>query len=89
MPLVSTDLEGHVQIDPRFTVLDMGLSGKPETRQKSPGKSCGIAWKDKDVEELIELMKEETIIFSLENAKTQKKNGLFTKVLECNWKTNW
>ena len=56
----------------------MALSGKPETWQKSPGKSRGIAWKDKDVEELIELMKEETIIFSLENA---------TKVFKCNCKT--
>jgi len=30
---------------------------------RSPGKSRGIAWKDKDVEELLELMKEETIMF--------------------------
>ena len=79
--MVSTDLEEHEQIDPRFTVLNMALSGKPETRQKSPGKSCGIAWKDKDVEELIELMKEETIIFSLENATKQRK----TKVTFSIW----
>ena len=51
----------NVQIDPRFT------------QQKSPGKSRGIAWTDKDVEELIELMKEGTIMFSLEDAKTLKE----------------
>ena len=51
----------NVQIDPRFT------------QQKSPGKSRRIAWTDKDVEELIELMKEETIMFSLEDAKTPKE----------------
>jgi len=50
--------------------LNMALSEKPETLQKSPGKSRGIAWKDKDVEELLELLKEETIMFSIENAKT-------------------
>jgi len=50
--------------------LNMARSGKPETLQKSPGKCRGIAWKDKDVEELLELMKEKTILFSLENAKT-------------------
>ena len=71
-----------MQIDPRFTVLNMALSGKPETRQKSPGKSCGIAWKDKDVEELIELMKEETIIFSLENAKTPKEKRAVYKSVQ-------
>lgn len=41
-----------------------------KTLQKSPRKSRGTAWKDQDVKELIELMKEETIMFSLENAKT-------------------
>ena len=51
----------NVQIDPRFN------------QQKSPGKSRGIEWTDKDVEELIELMKEETIMFSLEDAKTPKE----------------
>ena len=53
--------------------LNMALSGKLKTLQKLPEKSHGIAWKDKDVEELIELMKEETIMFSLENAKTLKE----------------
>jgi len=53
--------------------LNMALSGKPETLQKSQGKSRGIAWKDKDVKELLELMKEETIIFSLENVETPKE----------------
>ena len=53
----------------------MALSGKQKTLQKLPGKSRGIAWKDKDVglEELTELMKEETSMFSLENAKTPKE----------------
>jgi len=48
----------------------MALSGKPETLQKSPGKSRGMAWKDKYLEELLELMQQETIMFSLEIAKT-------------------
>ena len=48
----------------------MALSGKPQTLQTSPGKSRRIAWKDKDVEELLELMKEGTIMLCLENAKT-------------------
>ena len=57
-----------MQIDPRFT------------QQKSPGKSRGIAWKNKDVEELIGLMKEETM-FSLENAKTPKeKRAVYKRV---------
>jgi len=50
--------------------LNMALSGKPETLQKSPGKSRGVAWKDNDVEGLLELMKEETIMFSQENSET-------------------
>ena len=49
----------------------MAYSGKD--LQKSPRKSRDIAWKDQDVEELIELMKEETIMFSLENAKIPKE----------------
>ena len=58
-----------MEIDPRFT------------QQKSPGKSRGIAWKNKDVEELIGLMKEETIMFSLENAKTPKeKRAVYKRV---------
>jgi len=55
--------------------LSMALSGKPETLQKSPGKSREVVWKDNDVEVLLELMKEETIMFSLENAKTPSLNG--------------
>ena len=51
--------------------LNMAHSGK--TLQKSPRKSRGIAWKEQDVKELIELMKEETIMFSLDNAKTPKE----------------
>ena len=53
--------------------LNMALSGKLKTLQKVARKSRGITWKDKDVERLIELMKEETIMFSLENAKTLKE----------------
>ena len=64
--------------------LNMALSGKPKTLQKSPGKSRGIAWKDKEVEELIiELMKEEAIMFSLENTKTPKeKRAVYESVEE-------
>ena len=63
--------------------LNMALSGKPPgTLQKSPGKSRGIAWKDKDVEKLIELTKEETIMFSLENAKTPKEKQAVFKSVE-------
>ena len=61
----------------------MALSGKPKTPQKSPGKSRGIAWKEKEVEELIELMKEETIMLSLENSKTPKeKRAVYKSVQE-------
>ena len=61
--------------------LNMALGGKLKTLQKSPGKSRGIAWKDKDVEELIELMKVETIMCSLENAKTSKeKRAVYNSV---------
>ena len=62
--------------------LNMALSGKLKTLQKSPGKSRGIAWKDKDVEGLIELMKEETIMFSLENAKTPKEKRAVYKSVQ-------
>ena len=62
--------------------LNMGLSGKPETLQKSPGKSRQIACKDKDVEDLIELMKEETIMFSLENTKTPKEKRAVYKSVQ-------
>ena len=54
-----------------FEISGMAYSGK--ALQKSPRKSRGIAWKDQDVEELIELMKEETIMFSLENTETPKE----------------
>ena len=50
--------------------------------QKLPGKSRGIAWKDKDVEELLELMKEETIMFSLENAKRPKEKRAVYKSVQ-------
>ena len=50
----------------------MALRGKT-TRQKLQGKSRGIAWKELEVKELLNLMKEETIMFSLENAKTPKE----------------
>ena len=65
----------------------MALSGKLKTLQKSSGKSRGISWKDKDVEGLIELMKEETIMFSLENAKTPKEKRAVYKVFKCNCKS--
>ena len=58
----------------------MALSGK--TLQKTLGKSRGIAWKDQDDKELIELMKEETIMFSLENAKTPKEKWAVYKSVQ-------
>ena len=58
----------------------MAHSGKE--LQKSLRKSRGIAWKDQDVEELIELMKEETIMFSLENAKTPKEKRAAYKTVQ-------
>ena len=62
--------------------LNMALSGKLKTLQKSPGKSRRIAWKDKDVEELKELIKKETIMFSLENAKTPKEKRAVYKSVQ-------
>ena len=62
--------------------LNIALSGKPETLQKTPGKSRGMAWKDKDVEELIELIKEETFMFSLENGKTPKEKRAVYKSVQ-------
>ena len=59
-----------------------------KTLQKSPGKSRGIAWKDKDVGELIELMKEETIMFSLENAKTPKEKRAVYKSVQVQLQNN-
>ncbi|XP_068739193.1 transcription initiation factor TFIID subunit 7-like [Montipora capricornis] len=60
----------------------MALSRKLKTLQKSPAKSRGIAWRDKDVEELIELMKEETIMFSLENARMPKEKRAVYKSVQ-------
>ena len=60
----------------------LNMVGKPETLERSLGKSRGIAWKDKELEELIELMKEETIMFSLENAKTPKEQRAVYKSLQ-------
>ena len=57
-------------------------------RLTSPGKSRGIAWKDKDVEGLIELMKEETIMFSLENAKTPKEKRAVYKSVQVQLQNN-
>ena len=42
-------------------------------KQKSPQKSRGISWKNENVQLLLEVMKEETILFSLDNAKTPKE----------------
>ena len=42
-------------------------------KQKSPQKSRGIFWKNENVKLLLEVMKEETILFSLDNAKTPKE----------------
>lgn len=58
------------------------MAHSERTLQKSPRKSRGIAGKDQDVKELIELMKEETVMFSLENAKTLKEKLFFCKAVE-------
>ena len=53
-------------------------------RRKSPNKrnkQSQRKWKDADVKELISLMQEETIIFSLNNAKTPKEKSACYKVV--------
>ena len=60
----------------------LNVAGKPETLEKSLAKSRGIAWKDKELEGLIELMKEETIMFGLENAKTPKEKRAVYKSVQ-------
>ena len=42
-------------------------------KQNSPQKSRGISWKNENVLLLLEVMIEETILFSLDNAKTPKE----------------
>ena len=42
-------------------------------KRKSPQKSCGISWKNEDIQLLLEVMKEEMILFSLDNVKTPKQ----------------
>ena len=44
-----------------------------ERKGKPPTKSRGNSWKDKGVKELMQLMQEEIIIFSLDNTKTPKE----------------
>lgn len=51
------------------------------SNQKSLEKSRGIPWKNENVQLLLEDMKEETILFSLDNAKTPKeKRAAYEKV---------
>ena len=54
-------------------------------KKKSPkkgNKQPQWKWKDADVKELISLMQEETIIFSLNNAKTPKEKSACYKVVK-------
>ena len=43
---------------------------KTQQKVKSPRKSRGLAWKNSDVRQLLEVMQEETILYSLDNANT-------------------
>ena len=45
----------------------------PKNKGKSPQKARGLAWKEADVRLLLEIIREETILFSLDNAKTRKE----------------
>ena len=59
-------------------------STKLSKQKKSPKKGNRQPqrkWKDADVKELISLMQEETIIFSLNNAKTPKEKSACYKVV--------
>ncbi|KAK2565423.1 hypothetical protein P5673_010481 [Acropora cervicornis] len=49
------------------------MASAKSAKQKSPQKSRGISWKNENVQLLLEVMKEETILFSLDNAKTPKE----------------
>lgn len=42
-------------------------------KASSPKKSKSFAWSDQDVSALLAIMKEETILFNLDNAKTPKE----------------
>ena len=48
---------------------------------QSPAKSRGKMWKDEEVLDLIDVMNEETILISIDNAKTPKeKRACYTNV---------
>ena len=49
------------------------MATEKSVKQKSPQKSRGISWKNENVQLLLEVMKEETILFSLDNTKTAKE----------------
>ena len=49
------------------------MASAKSAKQRSPQKSRGISWKNGNVQLLLEVMKEETIVFSLDNAKTPKE----------------
>jgi hypothetical protein len=57
------------------------IAGKHSKQRKSPKKQRKPKWKDADVKELISLMQEETIIFSMNNAKTSKEKSACYKIL--------
>ena len=44
-----------------------------KNKGKLPQKTCGLIWKKADVRLLLEIMREEIISFSLDNAKTSKE----------------
>lgn len=52
------------------------------SKGKSPKKSRGYSWKEEDVKELIQIMQEETVMFSLDNAKTPKEKRAAYKTVQ-------
>ena len=45
----------------------------PANKSPSPKKSRWFVWKDQDVSALLTIMKEETILYNLDHAKTPKE----------------
>ena len=56
-------------------------ASKNMSKHKVNKRSQVRKWKDTDVKELISLMQEETILFSLNNAKTPKEKSACYKVV--------
>ena len=55
---------------------------RANSKGKSPKKSRGYSWKEEDVKELIQIMQEETVMFSLDNAKTPKEKRAAYKTVQ-------